>query len=304
MNTTLIIEGGLGRTITAIPALRKFVLQNPNTLIITGYANSLIYADLFYGDRLLSKKVFDFNTKNLFEMIKDTIIIKPEPYFNSEYLNGRINMLDAWNQEINKDKEKMQIPELYLTQDELRLSYEIRKTIPNKLIAFQPFGSSLEIVNNQVSDPTHRSLSLKTTQELINCLIKNNYAVWFFNDKEIPGLNLQGCFQYYPKTVREILCFIFHCNYFLGIDSVGQHIARCFNRPGTVIMGGSNTINVTYPDHFKIFNEQPNKTYMPMRLGEFDWWLSKILNEDIMNFNDEKINKLCRKVIKHIKKTI
>lgn len=303
MKTTLIIDGGLGRILTAISALEKFVKNNPDTYIIIGSPPNMLFTDLLYSNKILAKHVLDWNTKGIFEKIKDTKIEKPEPYFNSDYLNGKISLIDAWNQVINNDKETMPVPKLKLRKDEIDYFAKTRNQIQGKLIAFQPFGSSLEIIDTTVKDQTLRSLTVETTHQITLALREKGYNVWLMTDKNIPSLELNLYFQFYPKSAREIASMIYHCDYFIGIDSLGQHIARFLKKPGTVIIGGTNATNVTYPDYFNILNDDDTKPYMPYRISEYDWWVSQTLNDDIMDFSDKKTKKFCKKIIKHIKKT-
>lgn len=301
--TTLIIDGGLGRILTAIPALEKYVTTNPNTYIVICSPPNVLFTGLLYSNKILSKHVFDWNTKGIFEKIKDTHIIKPDPYYNSDYLNGKINMMDAWNQVINNDKDVMPIPKIKFRKDELYNFSQIRKQVQGKLIAFQPFGSGLEVIDNNIRDQTHRSLTLKTTQQITQALKDEGYHVWLMIDRNIPMLQMNNFVEYYPQSSRDIAGMISQCDYFLGIDSVGQHIARFLKKPGTVIMGATNAVNTSYPDYFNILNNDENRPYMPYRFNEFDWWVSQTLNDNIMDFSDKKTKKFCKKIIKHIKKT-
>ena len=45
-------------------------------------------------------------------------------------------------------------------------------------------------------------------------------------------------------------------DYLFGCDSVGQHIARSVGTKGCVIMGGTDAVNMSYPDHFRIFQRK------------------------------------------------
>lgn len=296
---TLIIDGGLGRVITAIPALEKYVTKNPNTVI-------LIYQwlPIIFGNKILSKVSYDaLHVKGLFDLIKDTKIIKPEPYYNTDYLNGKISLLDAWNQEINGDSESMPVPNIVLRNDEIQQASQLRRTYHRKVIAFQPFGSTAVIDENGVKDNSLRSLDHKTTQQIVKALKLQGYGIWLMTDKNIPFLNGTDFISYYTQNIREVAAAINHCDYFLGVDSSGQHLARAFNKPGTIIMGGTNTKNVTYPDHFNILNDNEERVYMPYRLTDFDWWLSETLNKDCMNFDDKEIKNMTCNILKHIKKT-
>ena len=246
--------------------------------------------------------MFDSGTKNLFERIKNTKITKPEPYFNSDYLNGKISLADAWNQEINGDREKMSVPKIYIKKDEIRKTQIKKLGNRKKVIAFQPFGSTAEIKDNEVIDATYRSLNVKFCKEIVSALRNEDYAIWLMTDKVIPFIKEHEVLNYFPKDLREVVAAVSQCDYFLGIDSCGQHIARAFDIPGSVIMGGTNTTNVTYPDFFNIVNDREDRSYMPYRVAEFDWWLSEIYNDKVMDFTEQDIKLICKDIIRHIKK--
>ena len=294
-NTTLIIDGGLGRVITAIPALEKFVQNNPDsTILISGWYGIVL------GNKILTNNVFDMHSKGIFERIKNTKIIKPEPYYNSNYLNGAISLIDAWHEEINDSKEKLPRPSIYLSDKETSSMSFIRNNYYSKIIAFQPFGSSAVITENGVTDTTYRSLTVDAAQYLIKLLRKEGYGIWLMTDRPIPFFDRNNFINAGSNDIRETAGLLYHCDYFLGIDSSGQHVARAFDIPGTVIMGGTNTINVTYPDFFNVLNDQ-DKTYMPYRLADFDWYLSELENHDIMKFNSKQLSDMGKSILKHIK---
>ena len=298
MATTIIIDGGLGRVITAIPALEKYVTKYPDTIIVIFQWISIVM-----GNRILTNNIFDSNYKDIYNKIKNTKIIKPEPYFNSDYLNGRISLIDAWNQEINGDNEKLGIPKIYLSKDEIKNMAFIRNNYYQKIIAFQPFGSAANITEDNVTDKTKRSLDARITQYLVKLLRNQGYGLWLMTDTMIPFLDANSFINAGSMNIREVAGLLYHCDYFLGIDSSGQHMARTFNIPGSVIMGGTNSTNTTYPDHFNILNDDPNKTYMPYRLGDFDWWLSEVLNDDVFDISDSDLKLLGKNILKHIVKT-
>lgn len=296
MQKTFIIDGGLGRVITAIPALEKYVKTQGNCNIITHF-----WTPILWGNKILTPHVLDASTKNIYKLIKDTKIIKPEPYYNSEYLNGKISLADAWNQELNQDNETMPIPKLYLSRDEHRKGSLVRNNKSTKIIAFQPFGSTAEITETEVYDSTMRSLNADTTKKLVRYLRGQGFSLWLMTDKMIPFLQASDFVNFNSANIREVAAAMSHCDYFVGVDSSGQHLARCMNVPGTVIMGGTNTKNVSYPDFFNILNDDADKTYMPYRMADFDIWLSGIENDGIMDFDDDKITEISKSIVRHLK---
>lgn len=300
MNTTIIIDGGLGRVITAIPALEIYLEKNPNTIIITHG-----WTPILWSNKKLSNNIFDQNSKGIIDLIKHTKIIKPEPYYNSDYICGKIHLIDAWNQEINNNKENiLSIPQLCLTKAEIDSARFIRNNYYTKIIAFQPFGSTAVITDKDIKDQTARSLNLKTTQHLVKTLKDQGYGIWLICDKQIPFLDYSNFIGVGSNNIREVAALLYHCDYFLGIDSSGQHLARALNIPGSIIMGGTNTVNVTYPNHFNILNDRPDKKYMPYRIAEFDYWLSELNNADLLDFDDKQLHMLGKNIVKHINKVV
>lgn len=295
MQTTLLIDGGLGRIISAIPALEKFVTKNPDTTIITYY-----WTPIFWGNPLLSSQVFDSNTKGLFEKIRHTKILKPEPYYNTNYINNKISLAEAFNEEINGDSEKMPIPKIYLSNSELSNGKNLIKKNNKKVICFQPFGSTTKF-EDEVVDPTVRSLSKVFTLQIINMLKQEGYDIAFFDDREIPFLDRSKLLNIRGSDCRTWASIIANCDYFLGIDSAGQHIARAFNKPGTVFIGGTTETNISYPEHFSFVKKEGERKYMSYRLCDFDYWLAELVNNNLMDYSAEDISKILKSISKDIR---
>jgi hypothetical protein len=105
------------------------------------------------------------------------------------------------------------------------------------------------------------------------------------------------CMEHSPD-LRIWMALISECDYFLGVDSVGQHIARALNKKGLVIMGSTFEKNISYPDYFTFYrNKNKNPSYVPIRLVDFDGMFVSRENDDIMNFDDTQI----REIIKIVK---
>lgn len=298
MKKTLIIQGDLSKVLTAIPALEKFVINNPDCTIII-----YEYIALFWGNKILVNNIFDSNTKDNYQRIKNTKITKPDPYLNSDFLNGKISLIDAWNQEINGNKEHLSFPSIHLQEYEKIIGTSVRKNYFSKVIAFQPFSNDVEFFEGQIKDKSCKSLNVKTCKELVKKIKNQGYGLWLITDREVPVLNSSDFINIWPSDPRAYAAIMSQCDYFVGVDGSGQHLARSFNLPGTVIMGGSNTVNNTYPDHFNILNDKPNRDYMPVGLAEFDRYLAEANNDSILSFDDNEIKELCNNVIKHIKKS-
>ena len=104
--------------------------------------------------------------------------------------------------------------------------------------------------------------------------------------------------------LRMWTAFIDAADYFIGVDSVGQHMAKALGKPGTVIVGSTFAINTTYPDYFNIVEKEDAKKYSPIRISGLEGHLADRMNESLMDFNDEEINKMYANIVKDIEKKV
>jgi len=300
MKSTILIDGGAGRQICAIPALEKYVTTNPETTIVTYF-----WTPLYWGNKILANKTFDNTTKGLFERIRHTKILKPEPYFNTNYINEKTNMATAFNEEINNDPTVPGKPRIYLTEAEkARFDEVLRKDGIKKTVLFQPFGSTATIANNNITDNTIRSFTKELTVKAMTAIKKAGYQIALFDDRDIPFIDRNQVLPIRGVGIREWAIIASRCDYFFGCDSAGQHLAYSFDKPGTVVFGGTSPINCSYPEWFTIIQKNEPRTYMPYRLAEFDMYIGETNNHDLMNFGKEEIDAIVENLIKNIRSKV
>ena len=105
--------------------------------------------------------------------------------------------------------------------------------------------------------------------------------------------------------IRAWAAIIEASDYFIGCDSLGQHLARAFDVPGTVILGSTFAENISYPDWFQIIDDRKTqKRYSPIRICGFDNHLSDRINDRLMDFNDEEITDIYTRIVKDIKEKV
>lgn len=294
MQTTLLIDGGYGRHICAIPALETFVKNNPDTIIVTTY-----WTGIFWGNKILTDNVWDAQTKGLFERIRDTKIIKPEPYYTSNFLNERTNLIQAFDEEINGTTNNDR-PNLYFSKFELNA---VRNRIDpsKKTVIFQPFGSGAAFQNGEIIDRSTRSFDFNTAKRIIDKLKRENMQVILFdskgafNENEYENMNALG--------YRDCAALLSQADYFVGVDSCGMHIAYATQKPGTAFFGGTSEKNYGYSNWFMTIRKNNPTKYLPMRLAEFDIWLAELHNSDAMNYTNDEIDNICTQIVKQIKET-
>jgi len=89
-------------------------------------------------------------------------------------------------------------------------------------------------------------------------------------------------------------------DYFVGVDSVGQHMARASNTPGTVIFGSTFPVNTSYPDYFQIIEKEGHKKYSPIRITGLDSILADRYNDRMIDFDEKEITDMYNKIVTDI----
>ncbi len=304
MNTTFILDGGAGRLITAIPALEKYASLKPEDdfRILTA-----AWEELFWAHPLLQQKTFNVNQKGTFDLhMKDRRLVHPEPYMLNDYYNQKIHLIEAFDKEINQTdiNDDLDKPNLYLSMQETLKAREIMENLrrtqnKKRVIVVQPYGSGMATPNQgRPSDGTHRSLDVDFYLQLAYRLSRENIVI-FFGSKEFqhPGDSYSVNFFDMNPNLRFYMSLISECDYFVGVDSVGQHIARAFNKPATVILGATFEENVSYPEHFKIYRNKFMPIYAPIRISQIDSDMINSLNERTMMFDEEDLNKILETIL-------
>ncbi len=305
------LDGGAGRVICALPALEKYAKKNPDkdfNVIIGGWDT------LTFGNRLLQDKTYSMDVKGIFNLlIKDNELIHPEPYLLWEYYNQKCSLTEGFDKIINEtdDHSDLEPPKLYLNKAEEKGAANVVASVKAKqgkdlTIVIQPFGRSARIDNGDIIDDSTRSIEPDVYYKLIKKL-SQKYNIIFMGDGEFgQAISQEDQISEKPQGDLRLWCaLIEHSDYFIGCDSLGQHMARAFDIPGTVIMGSTYVENVSYPDYFNIIeNKNVQKTYSPIRACGFDSHLADRLNDGLMNFDDDQINEIYKSVVKDIKEKV
>lgn len=300
MNTTFIINGGAGRVITAIPALEKFHRLNPDNdfkVIIHGWDS------LYWSHPLLQKRTVGVHQKDLFECyLKHNETVCPEPYYIHDYYNQRISLAEAFDRQINNttDHSDLGKPNLYLSTYErnsikriINEFKELKKK--SKVVVFQPYGSTMVAQPPKPFDSSFRSLDVDDYLYIVKNL-DPQCLVFFFGPNELrhPQDDISADTSHFPADLRMFMALISECDYYIGCDSVGQHMARAFEKPGAVFMGSTFEKNVTYPDHFRIFRKKDHPPiYSPIRFGGVESEFTDRLNDGIMDFSKDELKDFC-----------
>ena len=317
MNKIFWIDGGAGRVIAAIPALLKYHRLNPKDdfSIIIGSWDPLLW-----GIPELQDRVYSPDHKGVFDNIisKADIIVAPEPYRVPAYFRQEISLVQGFDREINNtmDHSDLGTPKLIFNKAETNISIKTINDLKNvqkkqKTIVVQPFGRGATVIgqdannNNKttnISDDESRSLSSAAYLSLAKRLA-TKYNIIFFGE---PQFQLaQDTFAgHYTCDLRQWASLVDQADYFVGVDSVGQHMARAVGTPGTVIFGSTYPINTSYPDYFQIIEKKGVRKYSPIRLAGLDTVLANRLNDKMMDFSESELDDIFKLIFSDIEKKV
>jgi len=280
------INGGAGRVICSIPAFEKLAETDKDFIIVCEGGT-----DFYKGHPTLHNRVYDNWHKGLFQQfLKDRDIITPEPYRLWEYYNQKCSLAQAFDIIINNQGIRdLPDPTLVLNKIEIANGYNIvqevkAKTGFDKVLVVQPFGRGVQNMGDMIIDPSSRSMHLNNTIDIINEL-KKEYAVIIMSEFPISLEEVDsGKFPVAQPQIPDLRTWaavIEVADHFLGVDSVGQHIAKSLGKTATVVCGATFPINISYPNNkdFDIFDfNGDTRVYDPIRLT---------MEEEIARANDE-----------------
>jgi len=304
MKKIFFINGGAGRVLASLPALEESQRRGELGGIVCEGG-----MDFYFGHPTLQDVAWDINHKGLFEnLIKDNLCVSPEPYRDHEYYNQRSSLQQSFWWEILGERTTKNVkPTIYLTKTEEMQALEILSQVrkqhqKEKTIVIQPFGRSSSLSSNGiVYDQSSRSLEQSSFMELV-AELSTEYNIMYMGEHKLNAVNLP-IFQ--PESqipLRLWAAIIETTDYFIGCDSVGQHLAYTFNKPGTIVCGSTFPINITYPEHFNIIEKKDAiRHYSPIRISNSEE--ADRLNDTIMDFSKEELKSIIKNIKEHIKKT-
>ena len=194
---------------------------------------------------------------------------------------------------------ELQTPSIPLFRDEIanaiQMIEEIKeKSNKEKAIVFQPFGRGIRQVKDDLIDDSYRSLELENVKKLVEYLRKK-FAIILMTEIQFPISHDEKNPVALPSipNIRTWASVIKMADYFLGCDSMGQHLAKAMGTKSTVVIGSTFPINVSYPndDLIDIVDIGLNRrTYVPLRITDGTEESRK--NENIMFMNKENIKQV------------
>tara|TARA_B100002019_G_scaffold100448_2_gene86559 strand:+ start:4397 stop:5320 length:924 start_codon:yes stop_codon:yes gene_type:complete len=305
MKKVFVINGGAGRVICALPALQKYYKNHGPDFYILSESG----IEFFVGHPELQDLAFELNHKGLFEdIIKPNDLVTIEPYREHGYYNQKKSLSQSFDKLINNtdDHSDLEKPKIVLSKMEEINALDAVSNVRDyhkkkKTIVIQPFGRSCSLhKTGHTIDPSSRSLSTDD-YFYISEKIRRKYNLITFS--EIKFDNDEN--MYVETNIRQWSAIIEAADYFVGIDSVGQHMAYAFNKPGSIILGSTFAENISYPKHFNILEKKGiKKKYSPIRIDGLDGELINRYNDTCMDFTRKELDDITNKILVDAKKKI
>lgn len=308
--TIIYIDGGAGRVIAAIPALLKYHRLNPNAdwAVVIPAWDALLWSIPELQDR-----TYGADTKGLWDNVisKSEVIMTPEPYRLPAYFRQEISLVEAFDREINNttNHSDLGIPKLAFNKQEEKWAVNTIADIKqqqqkDKTIIVQPFGRGAVLDRADVVDSASRSLSADAYVSLVKKL-SAKYNMVYFGEPQFQIQSDSYTVKLPPQTDLRMWGALIDCaDYFVGVDSVGQHMARATDTPGTVIFGSTFPINTSYPDYFQIIEKAGEKKYSPIRITGLDSVLADRYNDRMMDFEESDIVEIYNKIVADIERKV
>lgn len=303
------IDGGIGRVITALPALLKY---HQNHLNEEWYISIMGWDYIPLGIPELQERSFNPDTKGVWENIflKADEIVSPEPYRLPNFYKGKISLAEAFDEIINETEEHddLNYETLNLSHSEIRKGQEIiyrayEEQKKEKTIVINPYGSTAEVCPLGVYDDSLRSLPENMFIQLCE-LLAEDYNIIYMGYSHLLPENDKVVYVPQPDLhMRDWMGVIAQVDYFVGCDTVGQHIARATGTKGCVIMGGTDAVNMSYPDYFRVI-QRKKAVYSPMRISGFQSNLAERLNKECIEYTESEILDIYEKIKEDIEKIL
>jgi hypothetical protein len=301
MTTIISLDGGLGRIITAIPALLKYSKNHPDE---EWYITIPGWDFITWGFPELQERTFNPDARGSFDLYwKADRVISPEPYRLPAYYRNEISLREAFDVCINGSTDNQDLPpmQLKLSFPEKRRALEVLEEAKSKYqkkksIVIQPYGSTATPHPAGIYDDSLRSMPKNMLDYFIKELSKD-YNLIYMGAKEMHDPRM-----YRPElehNLREWAAVIDAADYFIGCDSCGQHMRKCFNKKASVMIAGTHRVNVTY-DGFHIIERDVPFYPDAMRISGFQSHMASRLNEPRLEFTQEEIETAYQEIIENI----
>jgi hypothetical protein len=265
-NLVFLVEGGIGKNISATAVVRALKKTYPDKriIVVAGCPEVFFYNPSVY-------RTFNFGNPLYFydDFVNDeTVILKNEPYLDYSYINKEKHVVESWCDQFEIICDGIE-PDLFFLDSELEMAkFYVEKTQNNakkEMILLQwiggkvPEDKSNDKLKMSLMTMFRRSLPLIEVEKVVDYL-KDKYVIGNVGHNNFPDLKDTNI-VFFP--IRSTLALLQYVKTFIGIDSFLQHAsaAKQINKKGLVLWGGTSPKCLGYNTHINITKEVCNTPY-------------------------------------------
>ena len=254
--------GGAGKILCSIPSFLKYYNNTSKDFYIQVPA----WEEFFLGYPELQEKVYTEKDSRLFENVYSKVdeVVQVEPYLIPKFYMGQMHIMEAYDSIINPgDASELSIYIPSLSMDSrLADAYMKKKNDKELNVVIQPYGSTMSILDDELCDESHRSIPAHLYKKIVDTL-SEHCNIFYMGD---PDFHRGVGFNYdkYELNLRTWVEIIRKSDYFIGCDSVGQHIAKFTDTPSSVLFAGTSATSYGYEGHHNVEKDIP---WAPTMLG-------------------------------------
>jgi hypothetical protein len=251
------IEGGLGKHIASTAVAKAIKNNHPDRELIIVCAYPQVFLNLKYVYRVYRIGNTPYFYKNYIDQ-KDSLIFKHEPYYTTDHIHKKMNLIENWCKLYNLEYNDEQ-PEVKFNPRELQKYGNMWKT--NKpIFVIQSNGGMF----NQESGLPYRwtrDIPFNVVQSIVE-KYKDDYHILQVTRPGSP-VAIGATAVSHELTTHELLSILLYSDRRLLIDSSLQHAAAAFNLPSTVLWIGTSPKLFGYDVHDNIVAEIPEDQKLP-----------------------------------------
>lgn len=261
--------GGIGKNVmaTSVIAALKKEYKEKKIILVSPYPEIFLHNPDIYRTYLASSLQYFYDD---YIKGKNTLIFKQEPYNNSDYIQGKIHLINSWYNECKLNTDKIEPLYIKLTDREIQYCINKYKIDCDKkgLVVFQPFGGN---INLSTPYDWARDIPISQANEIVQRLLLKKYVVCQVRNPN--HVLLDGCFDACNLPIRELICLIAISDKRILIDSSCQHIAAALNLHSVVLWIVNKPENLGYNIHNNILCQQEEEFRHDINayFTKYDW---------------------------------
>jgi len=250
------IEGGLGKHIAATAVAKCIKNNHPKRELIVVCAYPEIFLNLSFVDRVYRLGVTPYFYQDFIEG-KDSLIFKQEPYFTSDHINKKLDLIENWCKMHNLTY-KGEMPELLFNVRQLQFGENKWKRNKPVLVIHTNGGP---MKDQPYTYSWARDIPQMISIQLMRALAEKYHIIQVCRNKD---QEIQGV-EHVSESMSnmELMSLLLHSEKRILIDSCLQHAAAALGLESTVLWVATSPDVFGYSIHNNIKAELPASVKLP-----------------------------------------